>query len=100
MEAAGRAGDESEHGLESLIEILGFIIGLINSEGEGGQSDLNVFGLELMNVALSSGTSGEVPVLQTCMPSHLKLQHWIAEESQRTPRDPKELCREHVILRG
>lgn len=39
--------------------MLGFIIGLINSGGEGHQADLNVFGLELMNTALSSGMCGE-----------------------------------------
>eukprot|EP00884_Botryococcus_braunii_P022699 jgi/Botrbrau1/9112/Bobra.0305s0016.2 len=46
---------EDEHGLESVIEVLGFIISLINSDGEGVHSDLNVFGLDLMNVALNSG---------------------------------------------
>ncbi|KAK9828895.1 hypothetical protein WJX72_002652 [[Myrmecia] bisecta] len=49
----------SEYGLETIMEILGFIISLINSaENEvahGG--DKHVFGLELMNIVLNAGTT-------------------------------------------
>ncbi len=41
--------------------MLGFIISLINSDGDQGvHADLNVFGLELMNVALNSGGPGSL----------------------------------------
>ena len=40
------------------MEVLGFIIGLIGSDGNGLHADLNVFGLELMNVALNAGGPG------------------------------------------
>lgn len=53
--------------------MLGFIISLINSDGEGVHSDLNVFGLELMNVALNSGGPGGYPlqlwILVPCDPA-------------------------------
>ena len=56
--AVDKPGQELGHGLDSVVEVLGFIIGLIVSDGDANHSDLSVFGLELMNIALNSGTSG------------------------------------------
>lgn len=61
---------ETGHGLDSVVEVLGFIIGLINSDAQGQHSDLNTFGLELMTVALGSGGSGAAAT-----PCHSQRQH-------------------------
>ena len=45
------------HGLDCLVELLGFEISLIKSGGEGVHSDLNVFGLDLLAATLSAGKS-------------------------------------------
>ena len=51
--------DEPSHGINSLAEILGFIIGLITTEPEMAQDDMNVLGLELMYTALNAGQTGQ-----------------------------------------
>lgn len=52
------AGSERIHGLDCLMELLGFEISLIKSGGEGVHTDLNVFGLDLLAATLSAGQSG------------------------------------------
>lgn len=44
-------------GLQTFLDLLEFVISLITSEGEGVHTDLDSFGLELMNVALNVGGS-------------------------------------------
>ncbi len=51
--------------MESMVEVLAFIISLINSEGHGGHTDLIVFGLELMNMALTAGSAGLLHALSS-----------------------------------
>ena len=50
-------GAERAHGLDCLVELLGFEISLIKSGGEGVHNDLNVFGLDLLAATLSAGKS-------------------------------------------
>lgn len=51
---------EAGHGIESIVEVLGFIIGLItNDTGELGHADMSIFGLELMYTALNGGQTGK-----------------------------------------
>lgn len=45
------------HGLDCLVELLGFELSLIKSGGEGVYNDLNVFGLDLLVATLSAGKS-------------------------------------------
>ena len=45
------------HGLDCLVELLGFEISLIKSGSEGVHNDLNVFGLDLLAATLSAGKS-------------------------------------------
>ena len=42
-------------GLHTFLDLLEFVISLMVSEGEGVHTDLDIFGLELMTVALNSG---------------------------------------------
>ncbi len=51
------AGSEPAHGLDCLVELLGFEISLIKSGGEGVHNDLNVFGLDLLAATLTAGKS-------------------------------------------
>ena len=51
------AGSERVHGLDCLVELLGFELSLIKSGGEGVYNDLNVFGLDLLVATLSAGKS-------------------------------------------
>ena len=51
------AGNEPAHGLDCLVELLGFEISLIKSGGEGVHNDLNVFGLDLLAATLTAGKS-------------------------------------------
>lgn len=60
--AVGETGEEPSHGIYSLTEILGFIIGLITTEHEVAQDDMNVLGLELMYTALNAGRTGTPPL--------------------------------------
>lgn len=46
------------HGLDCLVELLGFEISLIKSGGDGVHTDLNVFGLDLLAATLTAGKSG------------------------------------------
>ena len=55
--AAPVAGSERVHGLDCLIELLGFEISLIRSGNEGVHNDLNVFGLDLLAATLAAGKS-------------------------------------------
>lgn len=55
--ASGDVGRAS-HGLESIIEILGFIVSLITTKDDDAHPHLAVFGLELMHTALQAGGSG------------------------------------------
>jgi hypothetical protein len=57
------AGEEPVHGIYSLAEILGFIIGLITTEHELAHDDMNVLGLELMYTALNAGRTGALTAL-------------------------------------
>ena len=83
--AVDKPGQELGHGLDSVVEVLGFIIGLIVSDGDANHSDLSVFGLELMNIALNSGTSGTKvrhlgpPCCSTAddLPASLYICRWI-----------------------
>ena len=52
------AGSERVHGLDCLVELLGFEISLIKSGGDGVHTDLNVFGLDLLAATLTAGKSG------------------------------------------
>ncbi|KAK9918480.1 hypothetical protein WJX75_004379 [Coccomyxa subellipsoidea] len=45
----------TEVGLQTFLDLLEFVISLMVSEGEGVHTDLDIFGLELMTVALNSG---------------------------------------------
>lgn len=45
----------AEVGLQTFLDLLEFVISLMVSEGEGVHTDLDIFGLELMTVALNSG---------------------------------------------
>ena len=57
---AEKGKQETGHGIESIVEVLGFIIGLItNDTGELGHADMSIFGLELMYTALNGGQTGE-----------------------------------------
>ncbi|KAL0041048.1 hypothetical protein WJX77_003321 [Trebouxia sp. C0004] len=51
------SGGEPAHGLDCLVELLGFEISLIKSGGEGVHNDLNVFGLDLLAATLTAGKS-------------------------------------------
>ncbi len=44
-------------GLQTFLDLLEFVISLMVSEGEGVHTDLDTFGLELINVALNAGGS-------------------------------------------
>lgn len=46
-----------------VVDILKFIVSYVNSVSEGVHTDLNEFGLELMNVALNAGGPGILPLL-------------------------------------
>ncbi|CAL8465729.1 g5265 [Coccomyxa elongata] len=55
-----RASEDSkgtEVGLQTFLDLLEFVISLMVSEGEGVHTDLDTFGLELINVALNAGGS-------------------------------------------
>lgn len=45
-----------------VVDILKFIVSYVNSISEGVHTDLNEFGLELMNVALNAGGPGTPPL--------------------------------------
>mmetsp|Transcript_17390 Transcript_17390/g.52068 ORF Transcript_17390/g.52068 Transcript_17390/m.52068 type:complete len:1953 (-) Transcript_17390:228-6086(-) len=45
----------ARHGMPCVVDILKFIVSYVNSVSEGVHTDLNEFGLELMNVALNAG---------------------------------------------
>ena len=65
---AEKGRQEACQGLESIVEVLGFIIGLItNDTGELGHADMSIFGLELMYTALNGGCSG-LTLLRTPQP--------------------------------
>ena len=52
-------GEEAGFGLESLLEVLGFVVDtLATPQGTGGHSDLHIFGLELMHAAIQAGGAG------------------------------------------
>lgn len=56
-----RATEEPEsagHGLESITEMLGQLVSLIALDAVGAHTDMDEFGLELMNAALNAGGSG------------------------------------------
>ena len=67
------------HGLDCLVELLGFEISLIKSGGEGVHTDLNVFGLDLLAATLTAGKSGNI-LLQVLLPrtGHKPEQHVIS----------------------
>ena len=53
--------DEPElagHGLDSIAEMLAQLVSLIASDPVGTHTDMDEFGLELMNAALNAGCSG------------------------------------------
>jgi hypothetical protein len=50
--------ESAGHGLESITEMLGQLVGLIASDAVGTHTDMDEFGLELMNAALNAGGSG------------------------------------------
>ena len=53
-------GDESDtHGLDSINEVLGFMVSLITSQDDATHMDMTVFGLELMHTALQAGGAGD-----------------------------------------
>lgn len=49
------------HGLECVAEMLGQLVSLIASDAVGTHTDMDEFGLELMNAALNAGGSGGQP---------------------------------------
>lgn len=50
------------HGLECVAEMLGQLVSLIASDAVGTHTDMDEFGLELMNAALYAGGSGGQPL--------------------------------------
>lgn len=50
----------AEASVQTFLELLDFVISLVVSEGEGVHSDLDTFGLELLNAALNAGGPGLV----------------------------------------
>ena len=59
------AGEEAGFGLESLLEVLGFVVDtLATPQGLGGHSDLHIFGLELMHAAIQAGGAGAASASQ------------------------------------
>lgn len=56
-----------------VVDILEFVVSYINSGAEGVHTDLNEFGLELMNVALNAGGPGACSLSDLIQNSDLKI---------------------------
>lgn len=75
----------ASHGLECVVEVLGFIVTLITTKDDDSHPGLSVFGLELMHAALQAGGTGP----QTCY----LCNHWQAAHVQS-------LCGVYILRRG
>ena len=80
--APAEGTDTAGHGLEAVAEMLGQIVSLIASDAVGTHTDMDEFGLDLMNAALNAGGSGVPHILPISVHQSVQVCIWASMISQ------------------